>query len=195
MRRHLPVMAKTVPIIMAALCLVLAPAANACPTQSAAARLNALRMSAMLRPAPAQDAATQATDNNNGGTHNPAIVGMWEVTLYSGGAVYDHAFQQVHADGLEMQNSGIVPPLFDNVCWGLWQQIDAKTFKLKHFGWTFDADGNNVGTFLLTATITVGSGGNSYSGTYVADIVLPSGQIDPSQHVTGPILATRLTLD
>ena len=41
----------------------------------------------------------------------------------------------------------------------------------------------------------VGSGGNSFSGTYVADIVLPSGQIDPSQHVTGLILATRLTLD
>ncbi len=94
-----------------------------------------------------------------------------------------------------MQNSGIVPPLFDNVCWGLWQQINARTFKLKHFGWPFDADGNNTGTFLLTATITVTAGGNNYSGTYVADIVLPSGQIDPSQHVTGTMSATRLTLD
>jgi len=194
MRSHL-LMTKMAPIIMAALCLVLAPAANACPTQSAAARLNALRMSAMLRPVPARGAATQATGNNNGGVHSPAIVGMWEVTLFAGGAVYDHAFQQLHADGLEMQNSGIVHPLFDNVCWGLWQQINARTFKLKHFGWTFDADGNNTGTFLLTATITVTAGGNNYSGTYVADIVLPSGQIDPSQHVTGTMSATRLTLD
>ena len=53
MRSHL-LMTKMAPIIMAALCLVLAPAANACPTQSAAARLNALRMSAMLRPVPAR---------------------------------------------------------------------------------------------------------------------------------------------
>jgi len=186
-------MAETATIIMAVLCLV-APAANACPTQSAAARLNALKMSAML-PAPAQGVATQATENNNGGVHSPAIVGMWEVTLFAGGAVFDHAFQQLHADGLEMQNSGILPPLFGNVCWGVWQQTNARTFKLKHFAWNFDTDGNNTGTFVLTATITVSGDGKTYSGTYVADVVLPSGQIDPSQHVTGTMSATRLTLD
>jgi len=27
--------------------------------------------------------------------------------LFAGRAVYDHAFQQLHADGLEMQNSGL----------------------------------------------------------------------------------------
>jgi hypothetical protein len=47
----------------------------------------------------------------------------------------------------------------------------------------------------VTAKITVSGGGNTYSGTYVADIVLPSGQIDPSQHVAGPMSATRLRLD
>ncbi len=195
MRSQLPAMAKAAPIITVVLCLVLAPAANACPTQSAAARLNALRMSAMLRPAPARGAATQGTENDNGGVHVPAIVGMWEVTLFAGGAVFDHAFQQLHADGLEMQNSGILPPLFGNVCWGLWQQTNARTFKLKHFAWNFDADGNNTGTFVLTATVKVSGDGKTYSGTYVADVVLPSGQIDPGQHVTGTMSATRLTLD
>jgi len=194
MKSKLPVIAKAAPIIIVVLCLVLAPAANACPTQSAAARLNALNMSARLRPAPAQGAAIQATTNNNG-IHGPAIVGMWEVTLLAGGAVYDQAFQQFHADGLEMQNSGIVPPLFENVCWGLWRQTGARTFRPKHFGWNFDADGNNTGTFVLTATMKVSVGGNSYGGTYVADIVLPSGQPDPSQHVTGTMSATRLTID
>jgi hypothetical protein len=188
-------MFKAAPIIIAVVCLVPAPAANACPTQPGAARLNALRASAMLRPAPAQGATTQSTSTNGGGVHSPAIVGMWEVTLFAGGAVYDHAFQQLHADGLEMQNSGIVPPIFDNICWGVWRQTSARTFRLKHFGWTFDADGNNTGTFVLTATIKVSTGGNSYSGTYVADILLPSGDPDPSQHVTGTMSATRLTLD
>ncbi len=195
MRRHLPVMAKTVPIIMAALCLVLAPAANACPTQSAAARLNALRMSAMLRPAPAQDAATQATDNNNGGTHTQPSSECGKLRFFPEARFSTMLSNNSMPMASKCRTAALSLRFFDNVCWGLWRQIDAKTFKLKHFGWTFDADGNNVGTFLLTATITVGSGGNSYSGTYVADIVLPSGQIDPSQHVTGPILATRLTLD
>jgi hypothetical protein len=195
MRSKLPVLIKTASIIMIALCLALAPAANACPAQPAAAGLNALRMSATLRAGPTQGAATQATTNNNGGVHNPAIVGMWEVTLFAGGAIYDHAFQQFHADGLEMQNSGIVPPDFGNVCWGVWQQVSARTFKLRHFGWVFDANGNNTGTFVLTATCKVNRSGNSYTGTYVADILLPSGEPDPSQHVTGNMSATRLTLD
>ena len=67
MRSHL-LMTKMAPIIMAALCLVLAPAANACPTQSAAARLNALRMSAMLRPVPARGAAR---------TRSPCTADAW----------------------------------------------------------------------------------------------------------------------
>src|SRR5690349_2730121 len=124
MQRHIPATVTATPIIIAALCLCLAPTANACPKQSPAARLNALRMSAML-PTSHFIAPAQATNNNNGGVHSPAIVGRWEVTLYVDGAVYDHAFQQLHADGLEMQNSGVVPPLFDNICWGFWQQTHA----------------------------------------------------------------------
>jgi hypothetical protein len=88
MRSYLPVM-KAAAMVMTILCLVFAPAANACPAQPGAASLNALRMS--LRPPLAQSAATQAAANSNGGVHNPAIVGMWEVTLFAGGAVYDHA--------------------------------------------------------------------------------------------------------
>src|SRR5439155_25179658 len=117
MRSKLPVIAKTAPIMIVVLCLVLAPAANACPTQSTAMRLNALNMSARLRPAPAQLATTQTTANNNGGSHGPAIVGMWEVTLLTGGAVYDLALQQFHADGINIKNSRILPPILYNTCW------------------------------------------------------------------------------
>lgn len=190
MRSKLPLLAAAIVL----LCITV-PLGNACPAQSASARLNALNMSAMLRPAPALATGVEGTTNNNGGVHSPAIVGLWEVTLFAGGTVYDHAFQQLHADGLEMQNSGIVPPDFGNVCWGVWQQVSARTFKLKHFGWVFDASGNNTGTFVLTATCKVSSSGNSYTGTFVADILLPSGEPDPSQHVSGTMSATRLTRD
>ena len=181
--------------LIVTLCLTFVPLANACPSQSSSARHNALNLSATLRAVPKLGASLQSAPNSNGGVHGPAMVGLWDVTLFAGGAIYDHAFQQLHADGLEMQNSGIVPPDFGNVCWGVWHQVNARTFKLKHVGWVFDADGNNTGTFVLTATCKVGADGNSYTGTYVADIILPSGEPDPSQHVTGTLSATRIRLD
>src|SRR5437867_11778443 len=106
MRSKHPVIAKTAPSMIVVLCLVLAPAANACPTQSTAMRLNALNMSARLRPAPAHLATTQATANNNGGFHGPAIVGTWEVTPLTGGAVYALACQQFRAAGRARENRG-----------------------------------------------------------------------------------------
>src|SRR5437764_15498121 len=73
-------------------------------------------------------AATQATGNNNGGVHSPATVGMWEGTLFAGGAVYDHAFQQLHCDGLESQNRGSGPPAFANSGRGCWPPMKSKNF-------------------------------------------------------------------
>lgn len=173
----------------ALLTLMCAPAALACPVPGAG-RLNALKLAGQAPTAGQNSAST--TDNGN---HSQSIVGMWLVTLYlPDGTLFDHAFQQLHADGLEMQNSGVVPPIFENVCWGIWQQLNANTFKLKHFSWEFDADGNNIGTFVLTASATISKDGNSYTGTFVADTILPDGTLDPTQHATGTIAATRITI-
>ena len=182
---------------LAAASILCGPAALACPKQGNATGSNAWRMYA-----PAMDLARlvkqgqSLAPENAAGDNGTGIVGMWEVTLLAGGSVYDHAFQQFTADGLEVQNSGLVPPLFGNVCYGVWKQQNATSITLKHYGWVFDAGGNLTGTFVMTATLKLPSpASTSYTGTFVADIVLPSGQPDPAQHVEGTVSASRITIN
>ena len=161
-----------------------------------AAGANVLRLAPMLAIAPSLPPAFTAPAGNQAGDNGPSIVGMWEVTMHTGNVLYEHAFQQFYADGNEMQNSGLYPPEVGNMCFGTWKQRDARTFKLKHYGWLFD-HGNLVGTLILTATITVGmpGTGNTYFGNFVADVVLPSGNVDHTQHAEGSMQAKRLTID
>ena len=193
----------TTRIVVAALafCITFAPQAKACgnPTNVPAAGANALTLVPKLILGPpsrlTSSADTAASDNAAGG-NDPFIVGMWEVTMRTGNVLYDHALQQFYADGNEMQNSALFPPEVGNICFGTWKQHDARSFKLLHYGWLFD-HGNFVGTLILKATITVGSqaAGNTYSGNFVADVVLPSGRVDPTQHAEGTMQAKRLTIE
>jgi hypothetical protein len=176
------------------------PQAKACGNSIIvnAAGANALKMAPMFAIAPSQlpPPAFTAPAGNQAEDNVPSIVGMWEVTMRTGNVLYEHAFQQFYADGNEMQNSGLYPPEVGNICFGTWKQRDARTFKLKHYGWLFD-HGNLVGTLILTATITVGTpgAGNTYFGNFVADVVLPSGNVDRTQHAEGTMQAKRLTID
>jgi hypothetical protein len=189
---------KVAGMAVAALCIMFAPHANACGNPTKGQGLNGLTRAPMLALraallAPNSDAAVAG---NQAGENSPFIVGMWEVTMQAGGVLYDHAYQQLYADGNEMQNSGIFPPEVGNICFGVWKQQDARTFKLKHYGWLFDK-GAFTGTYILTATITVGTptGANTYSGSFVADVVLPSGTIDPTQHAEGTMRGVRLLIE
>jgi hypothetical protein len=164
---------------LAAICLALAPAALACPGQNNGARLNTLR---------SLPHGLQLSSGQGGGD----IVGLWEVDMTVVGlGLYDHAFQQLFRDGNEIQNSGLVPPAAGAICFGRWTQVNGKTLQLKHFGWTFDLAGNYTGKFILTATITL-SGADSYTGTFIADIELPNGNLDPNAHVEGTITGQRI---
>jgi hypothetical protein len=183
-----------------AVCITFVPQANACgnPTNVSAAGANALTLMSKLTLSMSRlaSSADTAAIENQVGDNSPFIVGMWEVTLRTGNVLYDHAFQQFYADGNEMQNSALFPPEVGNICFGSWKQLDARSFKLKHYGWLFD-HGNFVGTLILTATITVGNQAarDTYSGHFVADVVLPSGIVDPTQHAEGTIQGKRLTIE
>jgi hypothetical protein len=172
----------------------LIPVAQACPGESSisarfnSSRLAALGAAAMIRPELPQG------DQENQGNGDGGFVGMWEVTLTSGGSIYDHAFQQLYSDGNEIQNSGLVPPAEGAICFGVWARDQNGAVKLKHYGWTFDLAGNFTGTFVLSATIKLTSH-DAYKGTFVADIILPNGQKDPGQHVTGTITGHRISVD
>jgi hypothetical protein len=178
-----------------------APQAKACGNSPKGALFSGLRtLSPMLavsrlQPSPQLDSAGE--NKHSAGANNPSIVGLWEVTMYAGTVLWEHAFQQLLADGNETQNSSLYPPEEGNLCYGIWQQQDARTFKLKHYGWIFDK-GNLVGKLILTATLHVGvpgAGNNTYSGKFIADVMLPSGELDPKQHAEGTVEAVRLTIN
>ena len=85
--------------------------------------------------------------------HN-SIVGLWNVTLLlgSGPDVFDQGFQHWHADGTELMVDNAVAPAFGNVCVGVWKQVGARTYKLKHMTFNWDAQGKVAGTFILEMT-------------------------------------------
>ena len=184
--------------MIAVAALMFSPQATACGNPTKGPGLNRLLAPMLaLRTAPEPQNTDAAVAGSQASDNSPFIVGMWEVTMTAGGTLYDHAYQQLYGDGNEMQNSGVFPPEVGNICFGVWKQENAKTFKLKHYGWLFN-QGVFTGTYILTATITVGApvgGVDTYTGSFVADVVLPSGQIDPTQHAVGTMRAVRLSIN
>lgn len=186
-----PAVIRMTAVGITALCMVFAPSAKACGNLTALASrsLNSLAPMTALGTMQASPQTGRATPEDQASAF-PKIVGLWEVTFRAGGTLYDHAFQQMFGDGNETENSGFYPPEVGNVCVGIWKQQDARTFKLKHYGWLFDK-GNFTGTLILTAIIRLGDSANTYSGTFVADVILPTGQTDSAQHAAGTLEAVR----
>lgn len=118
------------------------------------------------------------------------IVGLWNVTFYSEGAVTDQAFDAWHSDGTEILND-FTDPIEDNVCLGVWAQTGAQSFKLKHPSWTFDINGNLTGTAYILEAVTVSSSGNEYAGPYSISFFDTNG--NPTGNFTGVIKANRIT--
>jgi hypothetical protein len=118
-----------------------------------------------------------------------SIVGLWNVSFLSGGAVVDVAFDAWHSDGTEILND-YTNPIEGNVCLGVWEQTGPRTYKLKHPSWSFDAGGNLQGTVIIGEVVTVSANGNSYSGSYTYDIYDIAGNF--IEAFTGTIKATRI---
>lgn len=162
----------------------LAPHAAACSLPG----LSALRVPVTLPPALFAPAQTQAI--RAGAQSGPAIVGLWNVTIYAGGAIVDQAFDVWHSDGTEVLND-FTDPIEDNVCLGVWSQTGPATFKLKHPSWTFDLSGNLTGVAYILEQVTVGAGGNEYEGGYNISFFDTSG--NPTGSFEGTLKAYRIT--
>src|SRR5215469_185738 len=100
---------------------------------------------------------------------DPTIVGMWHVFLVSAGQPFDEGYEVWHSDGTEILND-IAPPVSangaGNVCLGVYKKSGPGTYKLRHIGWFIDGNGNLAGTGVITETITVDPGGDSFPGTF-----------------------------
>jgi hypothetical protein len=205
MKPNIKTISKLIVIAIAALGIVFAPDARACGKQPREAGLAASSLFAPLlefeTPPLSADAETASPGDQDQGEgrserrHAP-IVGMWIVNFYdTHSQFYDRAIEQFYADGNEMTTDIAAAPVTDNTCYGVWEHAANRTFKLKHIGWVFDANGTFSGQFELTATLHVGNPGDTFTGRYVADIRDLSGDIDPKQHAEGVLKGKRFKID
>jgi hypothetical protein len=139
-----------------------------------------------------------AYDGRPGAIEVPdSIVGMWVVTFFFGDGpdVFDHGLEQFHADGTEITMDVAVPPAAGNVCLGVWEKTATRSVKLHHLGFNWDTSANPAtlaGLFVLDMTVTLGRGGDSFSGHYVTDSFDNDGVIIPSLHAEGTVRAQRV---
>jgi len=125
-------------------------------------------------------------------SQDPApIVGLWSVTLTSGGTVIDIGYDAWHADGTEILNDA--SPVSHNVCLGVWLQSGPRTFQLKHPALRFDADGNVIGTLVLRETNVVNRRGDHFAGTFTIEFFDLAGNSIFTG--AGEITGERITVD
>ena len=121
------------------------------------------------------------------------IVGFWKVEfVLDDGTVFDNGFAQWHSDGTEIMNSSR-PPATGNFCLGVWKRSGRSSYKLNHFGLSWDPNGNFIGPARIQEDVTLDHSGNNYEGTFTIDQYDLSGNL--LAHIEGQVTATRITVD
>ena len=153
---------------------------------------------------------TSASDSDS--DNNASIVGLWHVTFAShgnnvapffipDGAPLDDGYAQWHSDGTEIMNSGR-DPATSSFCLGVWKNEGGRTYKLNHFGLSWDNTGALcvpepgaarcfVGRANIREEVTVDPHGQTYSGTVTIDQYDTSGQL--LFRLRGLVSAQRIT--
>ena len=153
---------RTILVCAAGALLSLAGAADAvaqCASPMAARRPATLKLPDLKRPAAFGDTA-----GSPGFSEHPSIVGLWKVTLTSGGSVIDVGFDAWHSDGTETLNDS--SPISNHICLGVWTQTARREFRLKHPAFRYADDGSLIGTLLLRETNMVNRSGDRFTGTF-----------------------------
>jgi len=121
------------------------------------------------------------------------IVGLWKVKFVSNGATIDEGYATWHSDGTEIMNSGR-PPITGSFCMGVWKKTGPSSYKLNHFGLSWDPTGKTlVGPTNIREEVVLGSNENSYSGTFTIDQYDTDGHL--LAHISGLVSAQRITAD
>jgi len=138
------------------------------------------------------------------------IVGLWKFEMISkstpthtnpmpDGTLIDFGTAAWHADGTEIQMSGIRDPRDGDVCQGVWRQVGDGTFVLNHvaLAWT---NGTYTGPVSIRAEVTVDRSGRRYSGMFATIVYLAApvaghefDQNTVLASITGTFTATRVT--
>ena len=141
-------------------------------------------------------------DDDNGKAAEPTIVGTWKEHWISEGSdgipdgvEIDAGYAQWHSDGTEINVSGLRAPLSGDVCLGEWIKTGPRTYRLNHFGISYDPiNGQNlVGPARIQQWLTLDEKGMATSGKFSIDQYDESGTL--LAHVQGKVIGTRVTMN
>lgn len=181
-------------LVLGTVCLGLAPGLWAASSSAGCGYFQGQKAAPSLKPA-----SLQLLSNTDSGS--ASIVGLWNFTFVSegnsgipDGTVIDAGYVAWHSDGTEITNSGMRAPMTGNFCMGVWKQTKHSTFKLNHYGLSWDPSGTTfVGPANIRSVVVVDRGNNSYSGTFTIDQYDTNGNL--LVHLAGNVTAQRVTAD
>jgi len=141
------------------------------------------------------------SDDDDRAKSEPTIVGTWKEHWISegsngipDGAEIDAGYSQWHSDGTEENLSGLRSPLIGNVCFGEWIKTGARTYRMNHFGISYDSTGQNlIGPARIQQWLTLDEKGMATSGKFTIDQYDESGNL--LAHLQGKIIGSRVTMD
>jgi hypothetical protein len=140
-------------------------------------------------------------DDNDAAKAEPTIVGTWKEHWISEGSdgipdgtEIDAGYAQWHSDGTEINVSGLRAPMTGDVCLGEWMKTGARTYRLNHFGISYDSTGLNlVGPARIQQWLTLDQKGMTTSGRFTIDQYDESGNL--LAHIQGKVIGTRVTMN
>jgi hypothetical protein len=132
------------------------------------------------------------SESGAAGDAKSSIIGLWHIQFKVGDQTIQEAFQLWNAGGTEVHNPN-VDPRSGNVCLGVWRHEKQGSYKLAHRVWSYDTNGNFMGTIHLSETLTLGNDGKTHSGTFTLDFFDPSGNF--LFEVPGNVIAERISVD
>ena len=182
-----------------ALVAVVAPYAHAGCGQYRPASIDATPHSRFAAPDSFLAAFARVDDEDANRDHT--IVGTWKEHWISEGSKgipdgteIDAGYAQWHSDGTEANLSGLRSPLTGNVCFGEWKKTGPRTYRMNHFGVSYNETGVNlVGPARIQQALVLSEDGLSTSGTFTIDQYDEAGNL--LAHLQGKIAGTRVTMD
>ena len=174
-----------------AACLVLVVGMSAIASASCGDSMSAMAAGAALVSSQSR-VLQQNSPSAAASAGNPSIIGLWHIRFVVGDQTIQEAFQLWNAGGTEVHNPN-VDPRTGNVCLGVWRHAAHASFKLAHRVWSYDANGNFMGTINLSETLTLGNNGKTQGGSFTLDFFDPSGNFQ--FEVAGDVTGERISVD
>src|SRR5437764_2673133 len=189
-RRDIMKLIRPLNFVKFAACMVLVVGLSASALASCGDSLSA--MAAGAASVHSQSRPMQQNSQSAGDNSGKSMVGLWHIQFTVGGQTIQEAYQLWNAGGTEVHNPN-VDPRGGSVCLGVWKHTSHGAFKLAHRVWSYDTNGNFLGSIHLSETVTVGQAGNTHSGSFTLDFFDPSGNF--ITEVTGNVTGERISVD